>query len=184
MIRIIKNILLHPVYIATSLGVAFVAFALVIWLPNLSFISSVLENANVSWGDKAVFLFSLLGSIATNFTVLGAFSTVLIALLFGIQISLMIYLLRKRSLIMAGKSAMASSAGASIGLLGIGCSACGSIILTAILPAMSAGGFLALLPLAGAEFSLLGVLIITLSVFFTVRHIMRPAVCIPKSLTH
>lgn len=177
MIRIIKNILLHPTYIAISLGVAFTAFAFVIWLPNLSFISSVFENINVSWGDKITFLFTLLGSITTNFTVLGAFSIVLITLLFGIQIALTAYLLRERSLVMAGKSTAASAAGASMGLLGIGCSACGSIILTAILPAIGVSGVLALLPLRGGEFSLIGVLIMALSIFYTARYIMRPVAC-------
>lgn len=177
MIRIIKNILRHPTYIAISLGVAFTTFAFVMWLPNISFISSVFENMNVSWSDKAIFLFTLLGSITTNFTVLGAFSTVLIALLFGIQIALTAYLLIERSFIMAGKSTAASAAGVGMGLLGIGCSACGSFILTAILPVIGASGALALLPLHGAEFSLLGLIIIAISVFFTARYIARPAVC-------
>ncbi|MDO8572603.1 MAG: hypothetical protein Q7S11_02405 [bacterium] len=181
MIRIIKNILRHPAYIAISLGVAFTAFAFVMWLPNISFISSVFENMNVSWSDKIIFLFILLESITTNFTVLGAFSTVLIALLFGIQIALTAYLLIERSFIVAGKSTVASATGVGMGLLGIGCSACGSLILTAILPAIGVSGVLALLPLGGAEFSLLGVLMIALSVFFTARYIMRPAVCNPKS---
>ena len=183
MIRTINNILLHPAYIVTSLGVAFTAFAFVIWFPNLAFISSVFENTNVSWGDKIAFLFTLLGSTTTNFTPVSAFSTVLIALLFGIQTALTVYLLRERSLVMAGKSVTASAAGVGTGLLGIGCSACGSLILTAFLPVIGASSVLAFLPLRGAEFGLLGVLIIALSVFFTARYIMRPAVCNPKSLT-
>lgn len=183
MIRIVKNILLHPGYIIIALAVAFTAFAFMLWLPNWSFVSFVFENTNVSWGDKVTFLFTLLGSIVTNFTVLGAFGIALAALLFGIQIALTMYLLRERSFAMAGKSAAASGAGMSIGLLGIGCSACGSLILTAVLPAIGASGVLALLPLRGAEFSLLGILIIALSVFHTARYIMRPAVCNPESLT-
>lgn len=183
MIRTIKNILLRPAYIAISLGVAFTAFALVIWLPNVALISSVFENMNISWGDKITFLFTLLGSIATNFTVLSAFGTTTIALLFGVQISLTVYLVRSRLLAIAGKSTTASAAGVGIGLLGIGCSACGSIILTAILPVVGTSSVFALLPFGGAEFSLLGAIIIALSVFFTARYITRPAVCNPESLT-
>lgn len=179
MIRTIKNILLHPAYIAVSLLVSFTVFALTIWLPNISFISRVFENINVSWGDKAIFLFSLLGSIATNFTFVAAVSTVLIALLFGIQISLTIHLFRVRAFSMAGKTTAASAAGVGMGLLGIGCSACGSIILTAILPVIGASGALMLLPLGGGEFGILGVLILALTVFFTARSIMRPVVCNP-----
>lgn len=182
MIRAIKNILLRPTYIAIAVAMAFMAFALVIWLPNLAFISSVFGNANVSWGDKIIFLFSLLGSIATNFTLLSAFGTVLIALLFGVQISFIVYLLWSRSLALAGKSATASGAGMGIGLLGIGCSACGSLVLTAVLPLIGTSGILAFLPLAGAEFSFLGAIIIVLSIFLTVRRIARPAVCNPTQL--
>lgn len=180
MIHTLKNILSRPAYIAISLGATFTAFTFMIWLPNVSFISFVFENTNSSWGDKITFLFTLLGSIMANFTVLGAFTIVLTAFLFGIQIALTIYLLREQSLVMAGKSAAASGAGMSIGLLGIGCSACGSIILTAVLPAIGTSSVLAFLPLGGAEFGLLGVLVIALSVFFTARYVMRPAVCNPK----
>ena len=177
MIRTIKNILLRPAYIAISLAVSFTAFAFVIWIPNIALISSVFENTNVSWGEKIAFLWLLLGSIATNFTFISAFSTVLIALLFGIQIALTVHLLRERSLSVAGKGAAASAAGVGMGLLGIGCSACGSLILTAILPAIGASGTLAFLPLGGGEFGLLGVIIIALSVFFTIRYVARPAIC-------
>lgn len=179
MFRTIAHIFLKPAYIAITIATAFTAFALTIWLPSLAFITSVLGNTNVFWGDKIIFLFSLLGSITTNFTFLSALGTVLIALLFGVQISLIVYLLRSRSLALAGRSAATSGAGMGVGLLGVGCAACGSLVLTAIIPVIGASGVLALLPLRGAEFSLLGAIIIAVSIFFTVRRMTRPAVCNP-----
>lgn len=177
MVHVVKNILLRPGYIATALGAAFIAFAFVIWIPNLPLIANVFGNENVSWGDKIVFLWSLLGSITTNFTAPGAFATILIDFLFGVQFALTAYLLRERSLFMAGKSTAASAAGVGIGLLGIGCAACGSLIFTALLPAVFVSGILTLLPLRGIEFSILGAGVIAVSIFFTARYITRPAVC-------
>ena len=108
--------------------VALIVFAFATWLPNLRLLFSILANPLVSLGDKFMLTLNLIGSIATNFTLRSAFYIVASALLAGINVSLITYYVRReRRISRAG--ATAGSLGLVSGVLGVGCAACGSLIV-------------------------------------------------------
>ena len=63
------------------------------------------------------------------------------------------------------------------GVLGMGCAACGSFLLTSIFSLFGASWLLSYLPLDGGEFGILGVILLAVSLYLTAKKIQNPAVC-------
>ena len=175
---IVSTILKKPLYLLLTMGTAWVIFTGAVWLPNISLIVDVV-GSSATGVDKARFLGSLYQSISTNFTVVSATYTILIALMFGVQTTLLTYYIRK---IRTSRSSLRSIGGMGLGGLiagffGIGCAACGTFILTTVLSLIGAGGILTFLPFGGEEFGFLGVALLLYSNLLLVKKIDAPFVC-------
>jgi hypothetical protein len=166
------------ILLAATTGLA--VFVLATWLPNLGLVWKIAASGSIPLDDKLKVLTALVGSIGTNFTVVSALTTVLIAALFGANVAMIAYYfrLRRQHARQAGQAAAATSlGGAASGLFGVGCAACGTFVLSPALAALGAGGLIALLPFGGEEFGLLGVGMLGLSLVLTARKIGQPAAC-------
>lgn len=161
--------------IATIISV--IVFTFVLWLPNLALIKEVIFNSSASIIEKTSFLFSLLGSIRTNFSVLSAGYSIAIAILFGINISLFIYYIRSKRAKTGGTETVLSIGGLTSGIFGVGCAACGTFILSPLLGIFGAAGVLTFLPFGGEEFGILGVGLLLYSSYILLKKIVEPAVC-------
>ena len=157
--------------------VALLVFVLATWLPNLGLVWQITKSSTIAFSDKFGFLLSLVGSIQTNFTVVSASYTIIIAFLFGINIAMLTYYIRKQKTVFKGAGAMAGFGGIVSGMFGIGCAACGSFLLTPLLALAGAGGALTFLPFGGEEFGFLGVGLLGFSVITTGRKIQAPLIC-------
>lgn len=174
-LQAIKDVLGRPMYGLLTVAVFLSVMLFAIWLPNLSFMADIVTSSSLAPGQKISILGSSLGAIQTNFTFLSRALTVVIALLFAVQISVITYYLKRR--IHLQKAAGISGVGMVSGLLGVGCAACGSVILSALFGATATAGFIGVLPLRGQEFGLLSIGILGLSLFLTTRKIQEPLVC-------
>lgn len=174
--RAFRTVFKRPEYLTLAVATSVLVFALATWLPNLGLIVSVALSSSVSWSEKLALPVSLLGSIATNFTPLSAFYTIVIAILFGVYFAMTIYYLR-RKIARTWRSMWTGILGIGSGALGVGCAACGSFLLGGTLALIGASGALALLPLGGSEFGIIGALLLAFSVYLTARQIANPAVC-------
>ena len=172
------QILSKPMYLALVIVVGFLVFTSAIIIPNVAAVSSVFQSS-VTLSTKIQFMFSLYGSIGTNFTLISATYTVLIATFFGIQIALLTYYIRKaRGGVMRIKGLGAMSLGGIIsGALGIGCAACGTFILTSVLALFGGAGVLAYLPFGGEEFGIIGAGLLTYSIYLLLKKIDKPLTC-------
>lgn len=164
-------------YLTTAVLVSVVVFAFSVWLPNLKLIVQIILNSSVSFLDKINFLFSLFGSIKTNFTIVSASYTITIAVLFGMNIAILAYYIRSRQTKSLSSGATLSIGGLVSGIFGIGCAACGTFLLTSILALFGATGFLAILPFGGEEFGFLGVGLLAYSSYLILNKIEEPLVC-------
>lgn len=176
---VLKAVFSNFRYLLIALAVSVLVFSFAVWLPNIPLIAKVLTYDSASVLDKLSFVLSLYGSIATNFTVVSALYTLLIALLFGIQVALLVYYIcRVRGGIdKVHKAGTVGLGGLISGVLGIGCTACGTFILTSVLVLFGATGFLAVLPFGGEEFGFLGVALLGYSVMLLVKKISDPLTC-------
>lgn len=163
-------------YLVIAVLVSFVVFTLSTWLPNLGLVWYVITSDTVSFTDKITILAGLLASIQTNFSIFSSGYTIAISLLFGINTAMVAYYIRQRGKLV--KEGVTSSAvGFLSGLFGIGCAACSALVIGPLLSLIGAGGLVAILPLAGQEFGILGVGILGLSIFLTSKKIESPLLC-------
>ena len=177
--RQLGTIFANPVYISIAMFIAWVVFTFAVLLPNIPLIGVVLFADTASAIEKVHFLFSLYGSIGTNFTLVSAASTFIIAVLFGINVTLLLYYIQVvrgatsnvRSTGVAGISGLVS------GVLGIGCAACGTFVLTSVLTLFGASGIIAYLPFGGVEFGFIGIGLLLYSTYSLIRKINSPLVC-------
>lgn len=167
-------------YIILAGLVSFGFFVFAVWLPNFRLVLHTIVRNDAALSEKLNLLLNLTGSISTNFTVFSAISTIVIAILFGINIAMIVYLIRKRKMVLGGGSFFASFGGIGSGIVGIGCAACGSLVLSTFLPVIGAAGAIALLPLKGKEFSILSIGLLLASIFAMARKIIEPVICKPS----
>jgi len=173
----IKQVFSRATYIGLAAGIAVLVFSTAIWLPNLSLVAQVVLSSSATFIDKVRFLTSLYGSIGTNFTVISATYTILIAMLFGVSISMFVYYVRQQQGMIQASASVTGIGGLISGFFGIGCAACGTFLLTSVLGLVGAGGILTFLPFGGEEFGFLGVGLLGFSMYKTSELIQRPKVC-------
>jgi hypothetical protein len=165
-------------YIQIATLVAVLVLSVAILLPNMSVLLQVLQSPNVELGAKMSFLGTMYGALFTNFTLFSALITIAISTLFGINSSLLAYYIRRRQTGVSNTSGHAAGVlGVVSGVFGVGCAACGSVIISSLLVLFGASGLLAMLPFHGAEFGVLGVTLLWFSIYQLCKRIHDPLVC-------
>ena len=146
---------------------------------NLPILGQIFSTNSLSFEQKVYFILSFFSSVKSMFGLLGEVLLIIIALLFALNLTLLVFYIRKVKSVLKGNHHIhaVGIGGLVSGLLGIGCAACGSIVLSAILSAVGASGLLLLLPLHGSEFGILGVMLLVFSITVLVRKINQPLVC-------
>lgn len=171
----IGKVLRSPGSLALLVSTAVGVFLLQVWLPDLGLIWHVVTSSAFSPGEKVGFLWASVGAIRTNFTVLGAWLVGAVSILFGLSAALTVRYLRER-LAVRDVSGM-GVAGLLAALVGVGCSACGAVVLSALVGATATASFVGLLPLRGQEFTLLSAAILAAAVVVTARKLAEPVAC-------
>ena len=176
-IQALQKVFRRPTYILLALITSATVFAFAVWLPNIPLIVKVMGHPGIPLTQNLDLPISLLGSIVTNFTLLSASYTIAIAILFGLNLGMIVYFLRRKISEVRQSGITTGFLGVMSGVVGVGCAACGSFLLTSGLAFIGASGILAFLPLAGGEFGILGVILLALSIYLTAKQIQNPAVC-------
>ena len=169
-------------YIALASTLALAAFFFAVWLPNLGLMGEVFSASSAPLAAKLKIAIYLLGGISTNFSFLSAGYTIAIAILFGVDVAMVAYFLKRTRSRLARQDIAAGFGGIASGALGIGCAACGSFILSAALSSLGAASALAILPLRGGEFGILSVVLLLISLMLISKKIAAPLICNTKPL--
>lgn len=177
-LRAFKKVFQKPLYAAIGVMTSLTAFVLAVWLPNIRFVADVLFSSG-SLSERFSLPLSLLGSISTNFSILSASFVITTTILLGVNLAMIIFFFRRRSAGFNRAGATTGFIGTASGALGVGCVACGSgtVLITALLTLIGAGALTQLLPLKGEEFSIAGVIFLTVSIYLTARQIEKPKLC-------
>lgn len=175
--QVLQKVFRKPIYVILALITSVAVFLFVTWLPNVHLLINVLGSSDISLLDKLELPLNLAGSIATNFTLLSASYIIATAILFGINLAMIVYFLKRRIAEAKQSGITTGFLGIASGVLGMGCATCGSVLLTTGLSLVGASGALKLLPLAGGEFGILGVILLFVSIRLTAKQIQNPVVC-------
>lgn len=161
--RVIREVFSSPFFAVLALVTALLFFTLSNWLPNYPLIFGSLFSAHLSGGEKLLLL--------TNMFFEFRIATLLVAILFGINIALLAYLFSRKRMALGASGT--GFFGVLAGFLGIGCASCGSVIGSLL----GLSGAVALLPLHGEEFLFFGIVLLSYSIFSTLREIAHGEVC-------
>jgi hypothetical protein len=174
-VRVYKN----TRYALLTAVASFLFFTGALWLPNISLIERFVASDSQTYVNKITFLFSLYGSVFSSHTLYSATVAVVIAVLSGVNVSLLVYYIRRAQKASTGmkRTSVTSLGGLIVGILGVGCAACGSVVVTALLALFGVGGLLFLLPFGGAEFGVLAIILLLTANYYLLKHIGNPLVC-------
>jgi hypothetical protein len=176
----LKRVFSQGRYVLLALATGLVALILATWLPNLGLVWHIATSESVPFPDKVKILLALIGSITTNFTILSALSAIAIAVLFGMNVATLAYYIQSRRPLVtrAGQGMTATSlVGLASGLFGIGCAACGTLVLSPALTFIGASTLITVLPFGGEEFGVLGIAMLGLSLVLSARMIGQSITC-------
>lgn len=176
--RVLKRVYRQPLASVVTVLVAIGALTLMIIAPIYSTAAQVLLASSVSILEKLQFIWSLYGILGTNYTILTASTVVLIACMFGVNVTLLMYYLKRTRGATRVRAVGRTTIGGTVAaILGIGCAACGSAVLLVVLKLLGITWLLAYAPLEGAEFGLLGVAALMYVAYTLIKHINEPLTC-------
>ncbi len=173
------KVLRTPMYILLAILVSSFALWAVILIPHAALLEDMFLSPALSWGDKFSFVLNLFSITHGNFTVFSFSYTVVIALLLGLNVTwLTFYIMRARVGVRRFSGSGWQIGGLVSGVLGMGCAACGVAVLAAILQLIGAAWIITYMPLHGAEFALLAIVILSYSLWRLSQRILDPLVCV------
>lgn len=168
----------QPYYLILAAIVTGLVFSLAVLLPNFQLLWIVSQTASLN--ELLLLLWSLYGAIFSNFTFTSASYTIVISVLFGMNVALLSFFIQKMRNGVSGlrSTGLTGIGGLISGSLGIGCAACGTFIFTSVLTLFGIGGVLTYLPFGGEEFGFLGVALLLYSNYSLTKKIANPFVCL------
>lgn len=162
-------------YVLLALIVVVLLLLVAIWLPNLSFLWYLFTDPTFSWTTRLGILSGSLATLQLNSTPLSRTILFTLVVLAGVNVSLFAYYLKHR--LAMGREMGMSLFGTMLGLVGVGCASCGSVVLSSMFGLAATAGFLALLPLRGLEFGLISIVLLVVSITLVSKKIMDPMAC-------
>lgn len=159
----IGKVLIIPAYAATAVAGMIVVMGIILWSLNFDVLRFVLFESGISAYDKFTFFTSVYKGIFGAFGNIQALSIIIFSALFGINISVLTFVLiglKSRKALNGG-----SIAGLGAAILGGGCIACGTSLLAPVLTSLGVLGTSLLTNSLGVILNVVGSLFILWSLY-------------------
>ena len=177
-VKALRIVFKRPLYIFVSILVALSIAGITLLWTNLPLLLNMLSNDATSFGFVLTLAGKLLWGAPHSMGSLAVTMIIVNATLLGIIVSMLWYAWRKKYTKGSWRKLFgATGTGTLAALLGVGCIACGPLLVGSILAMFGAGGLLLLLPFHGAELGLLAVVLLGYALYTLAKLITAPAVC-------
>lgn len=157
----VGSVMTSPLYILLAFLVSFLSLGILLWSLNIDLLSYIIFEAPLNVIEKLDFIFDVYGSILTNYESFQATVMALFSVLFGVNIAVLVYVMRGGQ-----KEAIKSKSsvgGLSLAVIGGGCIACGTSIITPLLATLGATSSIAFTNAIGLYLNLIGIAFIAFS---------------------
>ena len=149
----------------------------VVYLMNFSLVKdAILGDHTLDY--KWSLLSSLLVGMWTSMSKIGLASTVIIALLTGLNLALVVN--RLKILRSSNKVRFTVGGSSLLGIVGSGCASCG----LSILAFLGLSGAIFYLPFQGLELSVLAIVLLSVSLYSLIKQSTKKTVCVVDGLAH
>lgn len=177
--RSLQLVFKNPNYIALAsilaIVITLIIFLISVLILHYGLLVYVFTSGIFGLEAKMQIFWDLLTAIRLNFSFSSIVIMVSLSALLAIDIAIFTFYFKKQMAVRA--EAGVGVFGLLIGLLGIGCSACGSIILSSILGFTTATALIGFLPFAGLEFGIIGIFLLLLSIYLIALKIQASDNC-------
>ncbi|MAF14106.1 MAG: hypothetical protein CMI53_04425 [Parcubacteria group bacterium] len=170
-----KQVFKRPGNIFLAFFLAVLFFYISLWLGNIEVLRTAAASGFFSFGVLLKMFLSPAFLMATSFTFWTSVYAVVLSILFSINFVLFIAYVKRK--ITSQKSVGTGLVGTVAGFLGVGCSACGSAVLSAIFGVTAASSVLSVLPFNGDEFRFIGIALLLISIYLVAKRLQDPLVC-------
>jgi hypothetical protein len=161
--RTVRLVLGIPTYAGVALAGALAGLTTFVASQNPDLVWFALTGPG-TLGNRVDIVVGLYPYLGTSY---GAYSDPLLyvlAALIGVDVAMLAYHVREHGL--EAEESATGTVGVALGVLGAGCGACGTVLLTGLLSLFGATGVLTLLPLEGLELTLVALVVLVLSVYW------------------
>lgn len=168
---------IRPKNVLIGVLVAAVIFVACVWYAPVPLILSILESPQTSLQAGFTTTISLLAGSFGDIPYLDLSYFAAMAVLIGLNVALTLEYLQRRRPDAGGYTGLVGMVAALTSVLGFGCAACGSLLAGWALGAFGLGWLLTFLPFGGEELRFVGIALLLLSAYLTIRNLRNPAVC-------
>lgn len=176
-VSVFKQVFGNYFYLIFAVGFTFFTLAVSVWLRNFSMLTAIFGSSRISFSDKILLFVKLLFNVGIGIDLFSLFFLLVLSILSGFNAALIVYFFVRQKKIYA-KQGVAASSGILIGLLGTGCAACGTFVLSSLLASFGAAGAIVSFPFGGEELSVLGIFLLLSSIFLLLKEIKSRNICI------
>ncbi len=140
--------------------------------------STILSIAKLdfSWIEKIMLILTYLLDIASSFTLGSTILIILGSVLSGINLAFVYTYFTTRAKVLM-KTNLYSGVGLVFALLGVGCAACGTALLSTLLGLFGLSSILGFLPYQGLEVGYIGLAILMLATISLAKKVIAPNIC-------
>ncbi|PJE58539.1 MAG: hypothetical protein COU81_00150 [Candidatus Portnoybacteria bacterium CG10_big_fil_rev_8_21_14_0_10_36_7] len=170
-----KTVFSDLYYVVLAILVSLGFFIFSVWLSSYNLLYHTLTSNLLSFSYKLALTFNFWELIRINLLAPNLFLVSLVAILFGINISALVFYIKKQ--IAISRSAKISVWASLISFLGIGCLSCGSVIISSLFGFSATAAFIGFLPFHGYEFGIIGILSLLISIYLLSKKINNNFAC-------
>ncbi|PJE65192.1 hypothetical protein COU91_03080 [Candidatus Saccharibacteria bacterium CG10_big_fil_rev_8_21_14_0_10_47_8] len=152
----------RPAYIVLALLTTLVASGSILWSLNLDLLRYIIFEAPISALAKVDFFFDIYKGVYTDFSSAQSTLVVIFSVLFGINLALLVFVLKHRGFKAIPKKSGAG--GFALAIIGGGCIACGTSLIAPLLATFGASATPLIRDLA-TVFTFIGSLLIIYSIY-------------------
>lgn len=163
-LRTTRLVLSVPTYATVAVVATWVSLTAFVLAQNVALVRDLVIGGSLPLADRLVLVREQYPFLGTNYDTVTGIAVLIVAILIGVNLTLVAYHLREHELGASGGGG--SVFGVVLGVLGAGCATCGSALLLGLLSLVGASGLLLALPLGGLELSLLAIGAVLLSTFW------------------
>jgi hypothetical protein len=162
-LKAIGGVLLRPLYAIVGMVVTLAVLGMLLWIFNFDLFLYILTNSDISAGEKLTVFIQSYASLITNFENFAAIILVLFALLLGINMALLAFVMKNIGASI-GKESGKSGLSLFAAVLGAGCAACGTSILAPVLTAVGSTATIGLVEAIGVTANFAGIGLVLFSI--------------------
>lgn len=158
-----------------TIGVAVIIFACIILIQNIDAIHSAFSAFGFLFMIKIIGVVLFYSYQTTHLSVF--LFLIIISLFAGVNVTLLYEATLRRREQVRKRDAGANGLAVFLGILGVGCASCGTLLVAPLLSFFGLTWILTILPFGGLEFMAVAVLLLGLSTFSLLKKLQAPMVC-------